>query len=949
MSKGGSTSTSPWSGVQPYLLQNYDFASQVLANPPSYYPGQTFVGPMPQELGAWQSQANFLGNVFGMPMQLNSQLPQAPTYGSGYYGGYQSPPGGMAPPDNGTVTVNNPLYPVTQPISSTAPGGTTTFAPGDNIETPSSIFPQQPSAGQTAIQPIDWDAYGGQNTIQPISDTPPTQSIKPDPTGTQSQDFGAGTTGGSGKGGAQPATTIGSTTPTTTASAGKGGATSQPTTTPTSPGTTPEYSQFVDSNASLLQGGPNAGLTNALGGLTGSNLAQQFQGPTSMIGPAMNLYGGLSSPSFNWQQPNLQQGLSAPNFNWQPQNLMQGVNPVGLDWQQPDLTQGINTPQINYGGYQAPDLTSQLGGAPQINYQGYQAPDLTSGVQNPQLNWQAPNLQQGINRIGMDVGAFTPQLSQDVQQSISSMMQPGGEDYSGLQAAVDAATRPMMRNFEQQILPALSDRNNLLNNSTGAVKDLNRIIPELERNVGDIGAQLAWQERMRAGQERQFGTQLGASTALQQYGLGLQGAGQQAGLDAQTQQLLANMGLSGAQLGLQGASTQAGLDQATQQLLAQQGATQAGLGLQGWQTGANLAAQQAGLQGDFQRLLGSQLGLEGQLGLQGWQTGAGLAERQAGLDAQTQALLAGQNLAGSQLGLQGATTQAGLLQNYMNTLAGQNALSNQLGLQAAQTGAGLGMDWNQLLGGLNTTGANLGLNAAQFGSNLGMDWNRLLAGQNVAQGGLNLQTDQAQQNVLDQYRNSVLGLGSLYGDMQGQVSQNMQAGQQMWPSVMAQGMLPGQFQMDYASQFLRPFAEQGLASDMNRYNYYQGLPMQMGDWYSGILSGAGGLGGTQQYNPGAGETMSQAAGTAASMYLLYLMASDRSLKTDIRPATGVLDGLKRLPIYNWRYRGDPTPHVGPMAQDFQEIFGVGDGKHLNLVDVVGVLLGAMKELAEARS
>lgn len=81
-----------------------------------------------------------------------------------------------------------------------------------------------------------------------------------------------------------------------------------------------------------------------------------------------------------------------------------------------------------------------------------------------------------------------------------------------------------------------------------------------------------------------------------------------------------------------------------------------------------------------------------------------------------------------------------------------------------------------------------------------------------------------------------------------------------------------------------------------------------------------------------------------------MMLSDRAMKTDIEPAGFFLEGLRELDINRWRYLPesgeDPTiTHVGPMAQDFQRIFGVGDGRTIHLVDVVGVLLGAMKELA----
>ena len=77
----------------------------------------------------------------------------------------------------------------------------------------------------------------------------------------------------------------------------------------------------------------------------------------------------------------------------------------------------------------------------------------------------------------------------------------------------------------------------------------------------------------------------------------------------------------------------------------------------------------------------------------------------------------------------------------------------------------------------------------------------------------------------------------------------------------------------------------------------------------------------------------------------------QNLKEDIEPVDteSVAKALKGLPISRWKYKGDSVRHIGPMAQDFQEAFGVGDGKHIHLVDVMGVLLAGMKEMAVTRA
>lgn len=120
-----------------------------------------------------------------------------------------------------------------------------------------------------------------------------------------------------------------------------------------------------------------------------------------------------------------------------------------------------------------------------------------------------------------------------------------------------------------------------------------------------------------------------------------------------------------------------------------------------------------------------------------------------------------------------------------------------------------------------------------------------------------------------------------------------------------------------------------------------------------LLAGAGGLTQAQlnalQLRQGTGGSginwgaIAGAAGAAAGA------ASDRSLKENIEPVNDLMaEKFKRLQISTWNYKGDSVKHVGPMAQDFQEVFGVGDGRTIALVDVMGVLLLLGKELA-ARS
>jgi len=78
--------------------------------------------------------------------------------------------------------------------------------------------------------------------------------------------------------------------------------------------------------------------------------------------------------------------------------------------------------------------------------------------------------------------------------------------------------------------------------------------------------------------------------------------------------------------------------------------------------------------------------------------------------------------------------------------------------------------------------------------------------------------------------------------------------------------------------------------------------------------------------------------------------SDRNRKRDIEPiaAADVLEQLEQLEVTTWRYEWEApgVHHVGPMAQDFAELFGLGtDNRVIEHVDGIGVLVAALQALA----
>jgi hypothetical protein len=79
--------------------------------------------------------------------------------------------------------------------------------------------------------------------------------------------------------------------------------------------------------------------------------------------------------------------------------------------------------------------------------------------------------------------------------------------------------------------------------------------------------------------------------------------------------------------------------------------------------------------------------------------------------------------------------------------------------------------------------------------------------------------------------------------------------------------------------------------------------------------------------------------------------SDVNSKENFTAVDGmeVLTQLQELPISTWNFKTDDTGarHLGPMAQDFYEIFGLGtDERHIAPMDAAGVALAAIKELQE---
>jgi hypothetical protein len=88
--------------------------------------------------------------------------------------------------------------------------------------------------------------------------------------------------------------------------------------------------------------------------------------------------------------------------------------------------------------------------------------------------------------------------------------------------------------------------------------------------------------------------------------------------------------------------------------------------------------------------------------------------------------------------------------------------------------------------------------------------------------------------------------------------------------------------------------------------------------------------------------------TLAASGTSWAAVSDRNRKEDFHPVNGeqILSKLAALPVTSWRYKNDPSAHryIGPMAQDFHALFGLGTDTTIATLDVDGVSLAGIKAL-----
>jgi len=74
--------------------------------------------------------------------------------------------------------------------------------------------------------------------------------------------------------------------------------------------------------------------------------------------------------------------------------------------------------------------------------------------------------------------------------------------------------------------------------------------------------------------------------------------------------------------------------------------------------------------------------------------------------------------------------------------------------------------------------------------------------------------------------------------------------------------------------------------------------------------------------------------------------SSEELKHDRGHEGDLLKKLKNVRVNRWQYKGDDKTHVGPFSEEFNREFGIDTDRPdmINVIDALGVTLGAVKEL-----
>lgn len=98
-----------------------------------------------------------------------------------------------------------------------------------------------------------------------------------------------------------------------------------------------------------------------------------------------------------------------------------------------------------------------------------------------------------------------------------------------------------------------------------------------------------------------------------------------------------------------------------------------------------------------------------------------------------------------------------------------------------------------------------------------------------------------------------------------------------------------------------------------------------------------------QANQGAMGSLMGGLGSMAGLFI----GSSKGIKHDKKPVKNALGAVRDMPVEAWTYNkgeGDGGRHIGPYAEDFKKATGIGDGKKIDVISMMGITLGAVREL-----
>lgn len=219
-----------------------------------------------------------------------------------------------------------------------------------------------------------------------------------------------------------------------------------------------------------------------------------------------------------------------------------------------------------FGGAQNPQfnqltgaLSQQIGGGTDLSRMSsalspYATSLLSSGFGPTNMSGVAGVQGPGSTNAAGQIGQYNFGTSLDAQGRAPTFGVAGGldargafqsalsgqPDYQGVQGAIDAANAPLLRQFNEEIIPGLNQKATFSQNMTGGIKGLNRVMPELGQRMSENAQGIMNNERLRALEGQERAANAIAQGGMQGYGLGLSTAQGERGLE----QNLAGMGLS---------------------------------------------------------------------------------------------------------------------------------------------------------------------------------------------------------------------------------------------------------------------------------------------------------------------------------------------------------------------------------------------------------------------